>query len=349
MMQTKHVDVELEVKELSEDGTFKGYASVYGVKDLDGDIIEQGAFKDAKPGIPMLWQHDTRSPIGKFPVLRDEPKGVYIEGKLTLGVRQADEAYALLKDGVPLALSVGFSVPPGGMEWDDKNKVRRIKQAKLWETSIVTFPANPKAQILAVKGATSFSNLPLAPRDKAWNAGAAEKRVRAWAGAEDAPNAKYRKAFFWYDSENADNFTSYKLPFADVVGGELVAVPRAVFAAAAAIMGARGGVDIPSGDVAAVKNHIAKYYQKMSEEFDEEMIPPWEKAVDEAVMDVMKATAALIDSPKSFEGFLRDVGFSLNMAKGIASRYKEVSARDVHEDTEDVAALLEKLRDVLKS
>jgi len=126
------------------------------------------------------------------------------------------------------------------------------------------------------KGATTFGDLKLAPRERTWDRGAADKRVRAWAGADEAPNAKYRRAFFWFDGEAADTFGAYKLQFADIIDGSLVAVPRGVFACAGAIQGARGGVDIPADDVPAVKSHVGKYYAKMRREWDDETIqPPW--------------------------------------------------------------------------
>src|SRR5215217_7664492 len=99
---------------------------------------------------------------------------------------------------------------------------------------------------------TTFQDLPLADRDRSWDGAAAEKRVRAWAGAEDQPNERYRDAHVWYDAENKDNFTAYKLLVADVVDGRLKAVPRGVMAAGNVMQGARGGVDIPANDYAKV-------------------------------------------------------------------------------------------------
>jgi len=118
---------------------------------------------------------------------------------------------------------------------------------------------------------TSFQDLPLADRDRAWDGGAAEKRVRAWAGAEDGPNEKYRDAHVWYDAEKKDNFTAYKLLVADVVDGRLVAVPRGVMAAGNIVQGARGGIDLPDKDVDRVKSHLRKYYDKMGDD------APWEE------------------------------------------------------------------------
>ena len=92
---------------------------------------------------------------------------------------------------------------------------------------------------------TAFQDLPLADRDRPWDGDEAEARVRKWAGAEDGPNDTYRKAHVWYDKDKKDNFGSYKLLVADVIGGKLHAVPRGVMAAAAVMQGSRGGVDLP--------------------------------------------------------------------------------------------------------
>jgi hypothetical protein len=116
---------------------------------------------------------------------------------------------------------------------------------------------------------TSFQDLPMADRDREWDGDAAEKRVRRWAGAEDAPNEKYRDAHVWYDADKKDNFTAYKLLVADVVDGKLVAVPRGVMAAGNVMVGGRGGVDVAE-DRDRVKSHQAKYYAKMDDS------PPWE-------------------------------------------------------------------------
>ena len=118
---------------------------------------------------------------------------------------------------------------------------------------------------------SAFRDYPLASRDRDWDGAAAEKRVRAWAGAQDKPNAKYRDAHVWYDSDNKDNFTAYKLLIADVVNGRLRAVPRGIMAAGNIMQGARGGIDLPERDISRVRSHLAKYYRKMGED------PPWDR------------------------------------------------------------------------
>jgi hypothetical protein len=118
---------------------------------------------------------------------------------------------------------------------------------------------------------TKFHDFPLADRGRRWDGDAAEKRVRRWAGAQDEPNAKYRDAHVWYDARTKDQFGSYKLLVADVIGNELKAVPRAIMAAGAIMQGGRGGIDLPQKDIPRVKSHLAKYYRAMGDE------PPWER------------------------------------------------------------------------
>jgi hypothetical protein len=118
---------------------------------------------------------------------------------------------------------------------------------------------------------TTFQDLPIADRDREWDGDAAEGRVRRWAGAEDGPNEKYRDAHVWYDADNKDNFTAYKLLIADVVDGKLHAVPRGVMAAGNVLQGGRGGVDIPDDDADRARSHVAKYYEKMDDE------APWDR------------------------------------------------------------------------
>lgn len=112
---------------------------------------------------------------------------------------------------------------------------------------------------------TRFRDLPLAAPGRRWDAEAADRHVRAWAGAEEKPTPGYREAYVWYDGDRPGEFGSYKLPIADVVDGELKVVPRAVRAAGGVVQGARGGVDVPEKDIGRIKALLARYYAKMGE------------------------------------------------------------------------------------
>lgn len=260
-----------DVKSIDEQGIFEGYAAVFGNEDLGGDIIEPGAFKKTlqeNPRMPILWQHDPREPIGVTLEAYEDMHGLRVRGQLNLETSRGREAYALLKQGALKGLSIGYDAIKE--VWEGAR--RRLKEIRLWEWSLVTFPMNPLAQVTAVKAVVPFQDLPLASEDRAWDADAARARIAKWAGGPEKENidwSKYRKAFLWYNSDEPENFGSYKLPIADVIDGKLMAVPRAIFAAAAAIQGARGGVNIPDSDIPAIKRHLERYYRKMEKE------PPW--------------------------------------------------------------------------
>jgi len=98
------------------------------------------------------------------------------------------------------------------------------------------------------------------------------QRVREWAGAQDAPNAKYAKAFLLERRRGQRQVRRLQAGVRDIVSGELTAIPRGIFAVAGVLNGARGGVDIPDADKDAVKTQVSKYYDKMAKEFDDDSI-----------------------------------------------------------------------------
>lgn len=114
------------------------------------------------------------------------------------------------------------------------------------------------------KGIGGNRNLPL-NAGIPWDATAAVKRIRSWAGGpgkDDVDFTKYRQAFVWFNSADPNIFGSYKLPFADVIGGMLKAKWGGVFRAMGAVLGARGGVAIPAADKKRAYNFLASYYKK---------------------------------------------------------------------------------------
>jgi len=270
------------IKQVNDDDRTIWFMGTTETKDRHGDIVRAGGgdFANFKKNPVFLWAHEPWSPpIGKVLEIKvNEKKGVDFLVKFATADEYpfADTIYKLYKGGYLNAVSIGFRViehkvlDDGG--WD-------ILKWEMYELSAVPIPANPEALQqakakgirveLLEKAVTPFQNLPLAPEDRDWDADAAKKRVREWAGGpdkEDIDWGKYRKAFFWYDAGDPENFGSYKLPFADVIDGELKAVWRGVAAAMAALLGARGGVDIPDSERKAVYNHIVKYYEKFDKE-----------------------------------------------------------------------------------
>lgn len=81
----------------------------------------------------------------------------------------------------------------------------------------------------------------------------------------------------WYDVDNKDNKSAYKLPHHKGDGNH-EAIWRGVAAAMASLLGARGGVEIPESDRKGVYNHLKKHY----EQFDKPV--PDFKMVEEQVL-----------------------------------------------------------------
>jgi uncharacterized protein len=138
---------------LQEGATIAGYASLFGAADHNGDIVQPGAYdaslvrlRTSGSGVKMLWQHDPTQPIGVWDEVREDPKGLYVRGRLLLEVQTAREAFALLKAGAIDGLSIGYRTLrseklAGGH--------RRLHELELWEVSLVTFPMLPDARVQA--------------------------------------------------------------------------------------------------------------------------------------------------------------------------------------------------------
>src|SRR3989344_3071969 len=143
-------DKKLTLKSTTDAGWFSGYASVYECLDLHKDIVAKGAFTETLKGEEwpkMLWQHDPAHPIGRWEKIEETEEGLYVEGRLFLEIEKAREAFVLLCEGVLNGLSIGFQVEKsrrlsGG---------RLLATVRLYEISLVTFPANGNARVLTVK------------------------------------------------------------------------------------------------------------------------------------------------------------------------------------------------------
>jgi hypothetical protein len=133
----------------------EGYGSVFNTL-IDAyvpTIIEPGAFtktiREQFDRIKILWQHQTDEPIGRPLELREDERGLYVRAQLSATSR-GDEAARLLRDGVLNELSIGFDVLRFYMDTSGHEPVRHITELRLWEISLVTFAANPKAKVTQV-------------------------------------------------------------------------------------------------------------------------------------------------------------------------------------------------------
>jgi HK97 family phage prohead protease len=151
----------LRPRPLGAAGVIAGYASLFGRVDLGGDMVAPGAFaaslsRRGARGIRMLFQHDPAEPIGTWDVVREDARGLYVRGRLALGVARAREVWALLAQGAVDGLSIGFKAERARR--DPRAGVRRLDRLDLWEISVVTFPMLPEARVAAVKGRARIVN-----------------------------------------------------------------------------------------------------------------------------------------------------------------------------------------------
>lgn len=162
-LQRAAMTVELETKHapgaisgLTREGSFEGYASLFGLVDMGRDLVVPGAFKASlakrgASGIKMLWAHDATEPIGTWVTIVEDNRGLKVRGQLNLAVARAREILALMRDGALDGLSIGFRTERS--QRDKETGVRRLLKLDLWEISIVTFPMLPQARVSAVKRA----------------------------------------------------------------------------------------------------------------------------------------------------------------------------------------------------
>lgn len=146
-----NIPASFEIKELGEDGTIKGYGSVFGEMDAYREIIAKGAFKkslkERKPA--MLWQHDSKQVVGVWDTIKEDDTGLLVEGRLAVKTQTGINAYELLKLKALNGLSIGFL--PKKIKVDTEEQTFTHTELELWEISIVTFPALDSARITSVK------------------------------------------------------------------------------------------------------------------------------------------------------------------------------------------------------
>lgn len=139
----------LQLKSLSAEGVFQGYASVFENIDQQYDKVVRGAFVEQKArDVKLLWQHRSAEPLGKVLELREDDIGLNITAQLLMKLQRAQEAYELLQHEVINGLSIGYVPTDYHIE---ESGIRVLTKVKLWEISLVTFPANEEARVTAVK------------------------------------------------------------------------------------------------------------------------------------------------------------------------------------------------------
>jgi len=161
-MKFEHKTFALEIKATDEasggaTGMIRGYASTFGNVDLGGDMVVKGAFKKTiseNKSIPILADHNPSKQIGWNIRAEEDAKGLYVEGEIDLTNPDGRIKWNLAKRAVDLGASMGLSIGFQTVKAEPMKEnplIRQLKEIKLYEYSIVTFPMNTEAMVMAAK------------------------------------------------------------------------------------------------------------------------------------------------------------------------------------------------------
>jgi hypothetical protein len=142
-----------------------------------------------------------------------------------------------------------------------------------------------------------WQGLPLAPREAVFDNDDAIKRITAWAAGDPE---KMKRAFMWFNPQGSPtDTTSYRLPLGDIINGRLTLIFHAIYAAAALLSGAHGGLpDIPEQDKNDIRNVISSIYPEMAAAFNDSSIrAPWDRSAQEGVQLAMSDQFASAKEP----------------------------------------------------
>lgn len=358
-LQYKTIDI-VQMKVFSENGKkyMTGYANTKGHADSYGDIpmslngepVYDLARMKTNPVAFIDHLASASNIAGNFVELQEDEKGL----RFKLLFRELDDIYSNeVKDAVSAFITgFGRALSIGG-KWihGDDNNPAHLTKAIIYEISLVGICADaqalsdmpyPKSFITEeVKTVVPWASLPkqLADQSMAWGSSAAVARWRTRSGSEDEPSTSYKNNFLWYDRENEENFGAYKLPIGDIVDGSHKAVPRGIFAARAALAGARGGVDIPDSDRPGVEANVNRYYEKMG----------LERPFGKGAVGTWSETEMRNLAKSDFDFVIRNCSMSRSSAKYIASLVFSANESDRtrgEEEAKDAKELLDFMNEV---
>lgn len=143
--------------EIGDDRILKGYLCVWGVRDTYGTIFLRGCFaksiqergpdSQSKQKIIMLWQHETRNPIGQFRVLKEDDYGLYFEAAID-EIPEGERALRQVRSGTINQFSIGFDYIWDMMEYQEATDSILLKEVILFEGSPVSRGSNSETYAL---------------------------------------------------------------------------------------------------------------------------------------------------------------------------------------------------------
>lgn len=261
-----------------------------GVPTGDGRILAPGGGTSRSLPLPLMWQEMSDDGHGGSRVVGRIESLAFGDGMVTATGTMLDDIPGSVTEQLEAGV-IGPSVDLDDIEYTMDNAERLvITQWRVAGATLVSIPAfegvsltlNPAPAdcdpatedcspvsnyaITASVRTSGWSDMPIADEGRAWDGTAAANRVFAWAGGpDDVDWGKYARAFL-RKGDDADPQTrgAYGFGIADVINGTLTIVPRGVFAAAAAVQGARTG-KTPE-DAEGMKRVLRGLYARMDRE-----------------------------------------------------------------------------------
>lgn len=126
----------------ADDIHISGYASLFGAQDISGDVVRKGAFSASLlrlggAPLPMLFGHETVTPIGVWDRAVEDEHGLYVQGRVLKTDKSRRHISRLIRSGALSGLSIGYRA----LRYNQRAAGGRdLLELDLWEVSIVAFP-----------------------------------------------------------------------------------------------------------------------------------------------------------------------------------------------------------------
>jgi len=272
-----------------EGRTVIGFSGVLGNIDAGGDRTWRGAFaktiSEQAKRIKHLWQHQSSEPptavvlelreVGRAD-LPDDLKQRYPDATGALQVTReyldtprGNEILQGIAKGAITEMSFGYD--PIKVDFEEHpqlkgTQIRNLREVRLYDTSDVNWGMNEAT--LASKVAVPYRDTGTADEGTAWSGPTLNDFTSdSWEDLSEGDKRRIAAHFAWCESMPPETYSGCKLPHHQAgASGVGKAVWRGAAAAMGALLGARGGVDIPDADRRAVYNHLSKHYAQFDKE-----------------------------------------------------------------------------------
>lgn len=280
-----------------EENTFEAYAQLYGQANDYGEIFLPGCFsksiqervkgpRGSRVRINGSHSWEARDICGTVIDAREEVRGLWVKGKMA-STSDAQDLRAKMLEGHLDEFSIEFRCIRETFERVEDETYRHVHEAVFWGLAILPYSSQGEPALIEVRGAVPYQDLPIAPDDTVWDPAAAAERVAQWSKGQLAggvPNlAQLRRAYAFEDVRHRGAADAFRLQIADVIGGRLMVVPKALMRAAAAATVER----IDEAARRRVQDNLTRYIDRLEAEGRSSRFrAPWDGALDRILVEL---------------------------------------------------------------